>query len=195
MQLDDTTRRRTILNVQRINPKVQFLKNFQCSFFQRTIIGCFWNVNYLQSLMSGLLLITPRFLFNLNHLVKENLLTCVVTVSSESSSENILPQFREILFDAFQVFLKFILIIKRWCLMISRLVNFLRAASVSVVSVKNSKYEIITTLYFLQQTTNNSVRLIAQSPTCFKLTEYIIKTSFLKWHSLLMTLNLGHDNP
>lgn len=56
--------------------------------------------------------------------------------------------------------------------MISRLVNFLRAASVSVVSVKNSKYEIITTLYFLQQTTNNSVRLIAQSPTCFKLTEY-----------------------
>ena len=115
--------------------------------------------------------------------------------SSESSSENIFPQFREILFDAFQVFLKFILIIKRWCLMISRLVNFLRAASVSVVSVKNSKYEIITTLYFLQQTTNNSVRLIAQSPTCFKLTEYIIKTSFLKWHSLLMTLNLGHDNP
>ena len=34
-------------NVHRINTNVQFLKNLQCSFFQRTIIYCFWNVNYL----------------------------------------------------------------------------------------------------------------------------------------------------
>ena len=66
--------------------------------------------------------------------------------------------------------------------MVSSLVTFLKAASVNVVSVKNNKYELLKTLYFLPQTTNKSARLLPQSPTCFKLTEYIIETSFLKWH-------------
>ena len=44
--------------------------------------------------------------------------------------------------------------------MISTLVSFLRAVSVSAISIKNNKHESLTTAYFLQQITDPYIHLL-----------------------------------
>ena len=95
-------------NFWRINTIAHFLKKFSAVFFQRTIGHSLWNA---KTFTFGVLLITPRFSFSLNHLVMQNV---DLLYDSKFSFKfgDVFSQFREVFFNTSQILITFILIIK-----------------------------------------------------------------------------------
>ena len=83
-------------------------KNFSAVFFQRTIGHSLWNA---KTFTFGVLLITPRFSFSLNHLVMQNV---DLLYDSKFSFKfgDVFSQFREVFVNTSQILITFILIIK-----------------------------------------------------------------------------------
>ena len=84
------------------------------------------------------------FLFDLDHLVVQNVVDLLGDSKFGLKFREIFPQFREILFNTFQVLLQLSCKL-RASLILSSSVSFLRAASVGAISLKIT----VTTLYFL----------------------------------------------